>query len=83
VQTHLPLEIKQEETFEILLEQLKTIFLYYGSHAISYEMVNEYIYNQQLNRLSNGELDEDYIEIGEKRVRIDENLKLCIMPLSE
>lgn len=46
-------------------------------------MINEFVYNQQLNRLSNGEVDEDYIEIGEKRARLDENLKLCIMPLSE
>lgn len=79
----IPLELRKEETFEMLLEQLKLIFLYYAAPAISYEMINEYVYNQQLNCLSNGEVDEDYIEIGEKRVRIDENLKLCIMPLSE
>lgn len=32
--------------------------------------------------LNNQKVDEDYMEIGEKRVRIDENLKLCIMPLA-
>jgi hypothetical protein len=62
---------------------LKAIFLYYSAHALSYEMINEYVYNQQLNCLSNGEVDEDYIEIGEKRARLDENVKLCIMSLSE
>lgn len=67
----------------MLLEQLKTVFLYYAAHSLSYEMINEYIYNQQLNCLANHEVDEDYLDIGEKRVRIDENLKLCIMPLTE
>ena len=59
------------------------MFLYYAAQSLSYEMVNEYIYNQQLNCLANGQPDEDYLDIGEKRVRIDENLKLCIMPLTE
>lgn len=49
-----PFEIKKEETFDLLLDQLKVIFLYYAAHALSYEMLNEYVYNQQLNCLSNG-----------------------------
>lgn len=45
-------------------------------------MINEYVYNQQLRSLYSGDLDEDYMETGEKRVRIDENLKLCILPIA-
>jgi hypothetical protein len=33
------------------------MFLYYCSPSLSYEMINEFVYNQQLNKLSNGEVD--------------------------
>lgn len=75
-------QLQREETLQGLLDQLKTIFLYYSKTSLNYELINEYVYNQQLNILDNKEKDEDYMEIGEKRIRLDENLKLCIMPLS-
>lgn len=75
-------QLRRYETLQALLDQLRSVFVYWGRPALNYEMINEFIYSQQLRILNSPTIDEDYMDTGEKRVRIDENLKLCIMPLA-
>ena len=75
-------QLRRDETLQALMEQLRVVFVFWGRTSLSYEYINEFIYNQQLRVLNNPTIDEDYMDTGEKRVRIDENLKLCIMPLA-
>ena len=53
------------------MEQLRVVFIFWGRITLSYEYINEYVYNQQLRILNVPSIDEDYMETGEKRVRID------------
>jgi|JI9StandDraft_2_1071091.scaffolds.fasta_scaffold1251905_1 hypothetical protein len=46
------------------MEQLKSVFVFWGRNSLSYEYINEYVYNQQLRILNSHEVDEDYMEIG-------------------
>jgi hypothetical protein len=75
-------QLRRDETLQALLDQLRGVFVFWGRTTLSYEYINEYIYCQQLRILNKQTIDEDYMDTGEKRVRIDENLKLCIMPLA-
>ena len=62
----------------VLLEQLRSILTFYSRSSLTYQLVNEYIYHQQLAALSHS----DPASGQEQRIRMDENLKLCLMPLA-
>lgn len=57
-------QIKKDEALQALMDQLRTVFVYWGRTTLSYEYINEYIYNQQLRSINTPAIDEDYMDIG-------------------
>lgn len=65
------------------MDGLKKVCVYYGQTTLSYSELNEYSFNQQLVLLAGDHHDEEYMGTGDTRVRIDENIKLCVMPMQK
>ena len=43
------------------MEKMRLIFLYFAKLKLCYELINEYVYNEQLVILNTNEKDEEYL----------------------